>query len=74
MFFFIVALNSLFDAYFSEPDADHILRVIQWLVYSSPTGLPHSPCAFVHSCFVLSLARYLNNSIPAEKLAIYEVS
>nr|CDS30323.1 Fanconi anemia group D2 protein [Hymenolepis microstoma] len=55
-----------------KPDADHILRVIQWLVDFSPSGLPHSPCAFVHSCFVLSLTRYLNNSIPAEKSAIYE--
>ncbi|KAM7542885.1 hypothetical protein Aperf_G00000001331 [Anoplocephala perfoliata] len=68
----ITTTNSQSGTEDEKPDADYILRVIQWLVESSPYGLPHSPCAFIHACFVLSLARYLHNSIPAEMSAVYE--
>ena len=47
---------------------------MQWLMEFSPQGLPpHSPCALLHACFVLSLAHYLNNRTPSTESAIYEV-
>ncbi len=41
-----------------------ILRILQWLINFAPNGLAHAPSAFIHCCFVLSLARILNRQLP----------
>lgn len=57
-----------------EPSASQVLRIIQWLMEFSPRGLAHTPSAFIHTCFVFSLARHLNTHLPAAESATYEVS
>ncbi|KAH9280255.1 Fanconi anemia group D2 protein [Echinococcus granulosus] len=57
-----------------KPSAAEVLRIIQWLMDFSPQGLAHTPSAFIHACFVLSLARHLNIHVPATESAINEHS
>ncbi|KAL5961778.1 Fanconi anemia group D2 protein [Taenia solium] len=57
-----------------EPSATQVLRIIQWLMEFSPRGLAHTPSAFIHTCFVLSLARHLNNHLPAAESTAYEAN
>ncbi|KAL5105403.1 Fanconi anemia group D2 protein [Taenia crassiceps] len=55
-----------------KPSASQVLRIIQWLMEFSPRGLAHTPSAFLHACFVLSLSRHLNNHLPTGESATYE--